>query len=359
MPFYHHIHCRYTGLKGFVRVYESALKYRYMITPKALHKARVLAFWEKHGLRATLDAFKVARRTLFNWKRQFSEGGRVIQSLNEKKRVPKHKRTRIWPEDILSEIKRQRWTHPNLGKDKLYPPLKQFCKEHSIACPTPSTIGRLISDLGGLRLFPQKVTHFGKIKPLKRRKILRKPKDFQAAYPGHCVALDTIERPVWGRRRYVITFEDLYTRFGFAWSTTSHASAAASEFFVLCLKVFPFPVAFVLTDNGSEFAKHFSEELKKLHLAHYHTYPKTPKMNSHCERFNRTIQDEFVDFHTSDLNEPAVFNRKLMDYLIWYNTERVHWAFQNRLSPLQFILSLDYSKLPSECRMRWTVSSRI
>ena len=30
---------------------------------------------------------------------------------------------------------------------------------------------------------------------------------------------------------------------------------------------------------------------------HSHTYPRTPKMNAHCERFNRTVQEEFVDVH--------------------------------------------------------------
>ena len=95
------------------------------------------------------------------------------------------------------------------------------------------------------------------------------------------------------------------------------------EFFGYCLRVFPFPVAFVLTDNGSEFAKHFSEELKRLHLTHYHTYPKTPKMNAHVERFNRTIQEEFANYHIGALLEPDVFNRKLIDWLVWYNTVRV------------------------------------
>jgi len=61
-------------------------------------------------------------------------------------------------------------------------------------------------------------------------------------------------------------------------------------------------------------------------------------MNAHVERFNRTIQDDWIDWHLSELLEPDVFNRSLMDYLIWYNTERVHKAFQNKLSPIQFII---------------------
>lgn len=353
MPFYHHIHCKYTGIKGFVRLYEDALRYRYMITQKALHRARVLAFWEKYGLKATMEAFGVKRRILFLWKKKQIEGGGVLESLNDKSRAPRTKRKRLWPDKVIAEIKRQRWEHPNLGKEKIHPLLKDFCDAKGLQCPKSKTIGRLIHDLGGLRIFPQKITHFGKIKPIKRRKKLRKPKDFKVAYPGHLVAFDTVERFVHGCRRYIITFEDIYTRFGFAWATTSHASKAAKEFFDYCKMVFPFPFVFILTDNGSEFAKHFAEEVKKLHLTHYHTYPKTPKQNPHLERFNRTIQEEFIDYHVGELLNVQLFNRKLIDWLIWYNTERVHHAFQNKLSPVQFIMTLQPTKLPQECKSGW------
>jgi len=47
--------------------------------------------------------------------------------------------------------------------------------------------------------------------------------------------------------------------------------------------------------------KDFSDEIKRLHLVHYHTYPRTPKMNAHIERFNRTVQEEFIDYHIHDL----------------------------------------------------------
>ncbi|MFH2013513.1 MAG: integrase core domain-containing protein, partial [Patescibacteria group bacterium] len=125
-------------------------------------------------------------------------------------------------------------------------------------------------------------------------------------------------------------------------------------FFDYCRKVFPFGFKFVLTDNGSEFKKHFNEELNRLHMIHYHTYPKQPKMNAHVERFNRTIQEEFVDFHINELIIPETFNRKLIDWLVWYNTRRVHYAFKNKLSPVQYILSLDKDKLSQECNFGWT-----
>jgi transposase InsO family protein len=325
-----------------------------MITDKAKHRANVLAFYSKHGLEATLDAFKVKRSTLFLWQQKLKEGQGKLESLNDQSKAPLVKRKRLWPEEIRNEIKRLRWQYPNLGKDKLYPLLFKYCQEKQLSCPKISTIGKLIKDLGGLRIKPQKVSHFGKVKPFKRTKVLRKPKDFKPEYPGHLVALDTIERFIHGLRRYVITFEDIYTRFGFAWATTSHASLAAKEFFDYCRLVFPYPFIFVLTDNGSEFKKHFNQELIRLHIAHYHTYPKTPKMNAHVERFNRTIQEEFVDYHQAELLNPTAFNRSLMTWLIWYNTERVHYAFQNKLSPLQYILSLDRTKKLPESNLGWT-----
>lgn len=150
MEFYNKIHCKYTGIKGFITLYNYALKYRYMITKKALHKARVLAFWEKHGLEAAMEAFSVRKRALYYWKSRFASGGKKPEALNEKSKAPRIKRKRLWPEEVIAEIKRLRYAHPNLGKDKIYPLLKKFCIENNLKCPESSTIGRLIKDLGGV-----------------------------------------------------------------------------------------------------------------------------------------------------------------------------------------------------------------
>ena len=343
-------------VKGFVNLNDYALRLAYMISDKAKHKARILLFWKTHGLKAALDAFVSKRSTLFSWKRRLKEGRGRLEALNDASRAPRRRRKRLWPQDIIDEVRRLRFTYPNLGKDKLSPLLQEFCLSKSLQCPTVSTIGRLIKDCGGLRILPQKIYHNGRVKPIKRAKVVRKPRDLRAEYPGHVVALDTIERFVHGCRRYIITFEDIYTRFSFAWSTKSHASLAAKEFFDYCRLVFPHPFTFVyvLTDNGSEFKKHFSEALSNLHLTHYHTYPKTPKMNAHCERFNRTIQEEYIDYHAYALTNPSQFNQGLIEWLLWYNTRRVHHAFQNKLSPLQFMMSLPTIKNLQKSNLGWT-----
>lgn len=339
-------------VKGFVNLADYALRLAHMISAKAAHRVKVLSFWEKHGLQAALDAFPHKRSALFSWRKKLKAGRGRLEALNDASRAPKKKRKRLWPQEAIDEIKRLRSIYPNLGKDKLFPCLEEFCFQRNLQCPKVTTIGRLIKDCGGLRIFPQTIYHNGRIKPIKRQRVLRKPRYLKADYPGHLVALDTIERFVNGCRRYVITFEDIYSRFSFAWSTKSHASLAAKEFFAYCRLVFPHPFSFVnvLTDNGSEFKKHFTQALADLHLVHYHTYPKTPKMNAHCERFNRTIQDEYIDYHTQELLNPLRFNQGLIQWLLWYNTKRPHYAFQNKQSPLQFMMSLT----PQKSNMWWT-----
>ena len=345
----------YSGVRGFVRLYDYGLRWTRMITEQAKQRAKILSFWHEHDLKATKDAFGVSRSTLFDWQRLLRKDIRLsIEALNPQSKKPKRlrKRTREWPAEILSELKHLRDIHPNLGKDKLHVDLKAFCEAKQLRCPKPSTIGRLIKDLGGLRTFPAKVSHTGRINASRRGKVLRKPKHLNATYPGHVVALDTIEKILDGSRRYVITMIDHYSRFSFAWATTSHASGAAKEFFTLLRQVFPVPLTYILTDNGSEFKKHFAKELATLHLVHYHTYPKCPRMNPYVERFNRTLQEEFLNFHMSSLLIPDSCNLKMMDYLAWYNTRRPHWSLGLR-SPLQFLVD----NSPAQSSMSWTDTS--
>ncbi|MGH8712528.1 MAG: DDE-type integrase/transposase/recombinase, partial [Casimicrobiaceae bacterium] len=103
-------------------------------------------------------------------------------------------------------------------------------------------------------------------------------------------ALASIELRTEGQRRYIITCTDRHSHFAWAWATRSHASTAATQFFRLSQAVFPFAIESVLTDNGSEFQRYFAAELARLLCTHWHTFPQTPRMNAHCERFNRTVQ---------------------------------------------------------------------
>jgi transposase InsO family protein len=354
------IHCKLTGIKGFLTVYNRAVRYAYMITKTALKRVKILDHWKRHGLPSTIDAFDISERTLWDWKARLHKGGGKPETLNPGKRTPQTKRKRIWDDRILGEIRRLRELHPNLGREKIYPLLQDFCDAFGLKeCPKPKTIGRLINDMGGLRTFPEKVSHFGKIKRANRQKILRKPKDLIPTYPGHVLALDTIEKQKNGRRMYILTAIDIYSRTTFAIATRSHSSKTFAHFFFLIMQMFPYEIKNVLTDNGSEFKKYLDQLLKQNNIIHYHTYPKTPKMNAHCESFNGTIQEEFVDYNVNLLfDNTTIFNEKLNEYLLFYNTKRVHCAFKNKLAPLEVLTTSKYyvNQLPAECRNGWTYS---
>jgi transposase InsO family protein len=313
-------------------------------------------------MESTIHAFDTKERTLWDWKARLEKGGGKPEALNPKSKAPKEKRKRLWDVRILEELRRLRSkdVHPNLGAEKLYPLLLDFCDANGILeCPKPTTIERLIVDMGGLRTFPEKITGTGKVKRVNRQKVLRKPKDLIPQYPGHVLALDTIEKQRNGRRMYILTAIDIYSRTTFSIATKSHSSKTFAHFFYLVMNMFPYEIKNVLTDNGSEFKKFVDILLKENGITHYHTYPKTPKMNAHCESFNGTIQEEFVDYNVNLLfDDTTKFNEKLSKYLEFYNTKRVHCAFNNKQAPLEVLIASEYyvSKLPTECRNGWGYS---
>lgn len=336
-------------VRGFWKLNDYAIRYVRMVTNEAKQRAKILSFWEKHGLEATKEAFEIGRSTLFKWKKMQETGEGRMESLNPGSKRPKQVRHRDWPDAVKSEIRRLRTDHPNLGKEKIHIFLKRFCDARKLSCPKPRTIGRLIADAPDkMRMFPVKIRHNGQIVPKKRTKRLRKPKQFKADHPGHCISFDTVELIVHYSRKYVITFTDVYSHFSFAFATTSHASQAAADFFKVVRALFPYRLEYILTDNGSEFMKHFDEELRRLCLTHWHTYPKTPKMNAHCERFNRTIQEEYINYHKGEMINLHRFNLNMFDWLVWYNAERPHWSL-NLQSPIQFLTEWNKGK----SRMYW------
>ena len=204
------------GVKGSRTLQEYAIRFAYMISETAKSRARILTLWKTHGLAATVDAHDIHRRTLFSWQKRLRGDRGKLESLNSRSTAPKVKRRRLWDHRIIEEIKRLRFEHHNLGKDKLYPLLKEYCDKHTLLCPKEKTIGRIFKDLGGLRMVPERITGTGRINPITRLKTERKPHGFTARYPGHCVAFDTFEEHINGSRRYVITL------------TCTRASATAS-----------------------------------------------------------------------------------------------------------------------------------
>jgi transposase InsO family protein len=320
------------------------------MTPKdAQERLKILRFWDKHGLQATRDAFGVSRRTLYRWKQALRGAGGNPAALAAKSCAPKRKRTAQTDPRLVAEIRRLRTCYPNLGKEKLSVLLAPWCEERRMRLPSVSTLGRIIARAPDkMRHAPQRIDTRGRLKPWRRHPKPRKPTGVRTA-PLECLAVDTIERVRDGLRRYILTFIDPASRFAFAVATPGKASRHTQSALAAALSLLPTKPQVVLSDNGSEFESSFAKTLEAHGIERWYTYPKTPKMNAHVERFNRTIQESFVDYHEDLLfTDLARFNQKLADWLLFYNTQRPHHRLGQR-TPLSFLLQHQ-----PECQRWWT-----
>lgn len=329
-------------------MWERVIRFRYMITEEAKERCRILAFWEKHGTDATTEAFKVSKRTLFRWQEKLEKTLGKLEGLNRGSTAPKKRNKRVVPISLSDRIIELRTLHPRMGKEKIHAILKRSGYKGCI-----STVGRIINYLKEKDLLPspQRVALSGKtgrlitpgVKPY--RKKLRRPKGYRV------LEVDTVVRFVDGMKRYIVTGIDTEKRTAFAAAYTNHGSASASDFLTKCQAVLPDCPLAVQTDNGSEFALHFDRVCGKMKLERFHTYPRSPKMNAHVERFNRTLDEEFLKHHRALMRDNVKgFNDALIDWLLWYNGERPHHALGLR-SPFQAMM--DTLKAP-ECHMWWT-----
>ena len=340
---------KFRGTKGFITMWERVLRFRYMITEEAKERCRILAFWEKHGDVATTEAFQVSRRTLFRWQKNLLKSLGKLEGLNKGSTVRKKKNKREIPEKVKNFILNERKFDSHLSKDKL----AVLMKQDGIANLSASTVGRMLDDLKKQGVLPKytPLSYYAKSDSWREKVKLKRKKLRSKGHEGGLVKADTIVRFTDGIKRYIVTAIDKESKFAFAYAYTNHTSKGTTDFMKKFKSVAPLTLTHIQTDNGSEFAKHFEVLLEKDGVVHFHTYPRCPKMNSEIERFNRTLSDAFVSWNRKllahDIDE---FNRRLMEWLLWYNTRRPHWTL-GLISPLRYIVST----LPTrECQMLWT-----
>ncbi|BAS43353.1 integrase core domain protein [Klebsiella oxytoca] len=161
--------------------------------------------------------------------------------------------------------------------------------------------------------------------------------------------MDAIELRMGDLRRYIITMIDEHSDYALALAVPSLNSDITSHFFSKATKLFPVAIKQVVTDNGKEFLGNFDKTLQEASIKHIWTYPYTPKMNATCERFNRTLREQFIEFNElllfDDLN---LFNQRMAEYLVLYNSKRPHKSLE-LMTPVDYIL-----RESKNCNMWWT-----
>ncbi len=296
-------------------------------------REKILLFWKTHGLAATADAFQVSRATLFRWEK----------NPTPQKRVRHTQVRRVIPPRIRAELLRLKLLHPELGKGQLQPLLARFCSQGGIGIPSESTVGRYLGDLRKEGVLGKPVrlrfhARTGKLveKPIERKVKLRR-NGYAPGVPGDLLQVDTVVTFINGLRRYTVTAIDLPSRFSFAWSYTSLSSATSTDFLRKLTLAAPFQIHRIQTDNGLEFHGLFQEALLKSGTTQFFNRPRNPKQNAFIERFNRTIQEEFLYRNTDSLAyDLPEHNLRLMEYLIYYNAERPHTGL-NKKTPLEYL----------------------
>src|SRR3989344_1333642 len=335
----------FRGMKGWLFMWERTIRWLHMRNEAEVRRrAKVLDFWGVHGDRATKDAFDVSRATLFRWQQALAQSRGRLDALDPKSTAPKRRRKRAYDSVYLERVIELRTRHHRIGKKKLA----------VLLGVSESYAGRTIADLKQRRLLPAPShvsvsARTGKVIEHIRRKRrkLRRPQGVRV------VEVDTVVRFVDGLKRYIVTAIDTETRFAFAGAYKNHSSASAADFLSKYRSLAPIPA--LQTDNGSEFAGYFDDACRRLSITRYHTYPRCPRMNGHVERFNRTLSEDFIQHHRAALRDDlGRFNEALVDWLLWYDTERPHQSL-GMLPPLGYIVSTLSARESQRC---WTNTTR-
>ena len=161
--------------------------------------------------------------------------------------------------------------------------------------------------------------------------------EIETAHPGYLGAQDTLYVGTLKGvgRIYQQTFIDTYAKVGFAKLYTTKTPITAAD--LLNDKVLPFyekhqlPLLRVLTDRGTEYCGKAETHDYQLYLAindieHTKTKAKSPQTNGICERFHKTVLQEFyqVTFRKKIYREIDSLQSDLDRWVEFYNNERTH-----------------------------------
>ena len=314
---------------------------RFQDSEVAQQRLKILEFYAEYGEAATVKAFGVKRQTLALWKNRLQQAHGQLAALVPSSTRPKRVRRMTTDPRLVEFIRQLRQEHPHLGKAKIKPLLDEYCREHKLNPIAEATIGKVLRRLpkdaprGRVYHNPASAAAQGKlIQQYPRTRVRYAPKPAELGY----LQLDTIERLLAGLKFYFYSGIDVKGKFSLALPYRARNSHNSVDFLTKFRQVYPVSIWSVQTDNGGEFLGEFDDYLRAEQIPHLFTYPRSPRINGCIERYQRTLQEEFVDLHEELIREPAQFCCQLAGYLVFYNARRPHQALQFQ-SPLAFLVA--------------------
>ena len=161
--------------------------------------------------------------------------------------------------------------------------------------------------------------------------------EIDTAHPGYLRSQDTfyVGTLKGVGRNYQQTFVDTYSKVAFAKLYTTKTPITSAD--VLNDKVLPFfesqelPMLRILTDRGTEYCGKAESHDYQLYLAindieHTKTKAQSPQTNGICERFHKTILQEFyqVTFRKKVYQNIKELQNELDEWMEYYNNQRTH-----------------------------------
>jgi len=291
-------------------------------------------FYRKVGnARLTCRYFGISPDTFYRWKRRYDP--KNLKSLEDspKSRRPNHLRHPETEDEIVNRIRELREKYPRWGKEKI----RVLLKREGILVSS-STVGRTISRLKSLGYLKEPIPNFisSKKRYLKRAWAVRKPSTHQASIPGDLIEIDTMDiRPIPGVVRKQFTARDIVSRWDVLEVYGSATSGHATKFLSTLKSRLPSPIKAIQIDGGSEFKGEFEIACKEQGINLFVLPPRSPKLNGHVERSNRTHAEEFYEVNDFSFDLDTL-NQELRDWEETYNTVRPHQSL-NYLTPLEYI----------------------
>lgn len=303
-----------------------------VLSSDALLKLEWVIFYNTLGKKnATHTArhFGITRKTFHKWLRRFK--GNDIKGLEEASRAPEKTRKRDISLQQRVRIKKLRTTYPRYGKMKLMGIYKNTYHETISSWKIQKIIEEGALYYNYISVQKQRKR---RLAGAKKKKITTLVKENKVNYLWH---VDTVILTLYGGGyRYLLTAIDHVSKMAYARLYTTHSSRNARDFLERLHYVTDKKMLNIHHDNGTEFEKEFKEACRALGIPQWYSRPHTPKDNAVLERFNRTIQEEFVTMTEADPLFVDDFNNALTDWLIEYNYHRPHQALDYK-SPLVYL----------------------
>lgn len=315
---------RLTTLQGFhvvedlVQIYRMAYdldKYS-TLSKNARNRLKWMDYYRQcENVAKTCRHFGISRKIFYKWHNNFDPEN--LFTLEDKSKAPLNTRkpeiTQL-EEDRVVKLRTRNLCYSKFKIEQLY---MQEYGEWISSWKIQGVIQK--HNLYPNKARTQRITR-KRLKAKKKERITKLQKQKQS---GFLLCLDTVQLRKINDKRYVFTGIDFHSKVAFARMYKNINSLNASDFLNRLLYLVNGNIQNIQTDNGSEFHKYFEAACTKLNLKHYWSRPRTPKDNAVNERFNQTLQHEFVKFgnFTTDVDK---FNEKLTEWLIEYNFRRPH-----------------------------------